>query len=110
MKEVITLEWKLEEGVLTIYPQGDLDLVMARAMKEYVENILYSRLGVKNLVINLKGVRFIDSSGLGMLIGCYKYMQGRQGSMMLSDASASVYRILELSGMKKLMPILRQDV
>lgn len=104
------MEWKLEEGVLTIYPQGDLDLVTARAMKEYVENILYSRLGVKNLVINLKGVRFIDSSGLGMLIGCYKYMQGRQGSMMLSDASASVYRILELSGMKKLMPILRQDV
>ncbi len=109
-KEVINLEWKLEEGVLTVYPQGDLDLVTAKTMKEHVENILYSRLGVKNLVVNLKGVRFVDSSGLGMLIGCYKYMQGRQGSMMLSDASASLYRVLELSGMKKLMPILRQDV
>ncbi len=104
------MEWKLEDGVLTVYPQGDLDLVTAKTMKEHVENILYSRLGVKSLVINLKGVRFIDSSGLGMLIGCYKYMQGRQGGMMLSETSASLYRILELSGMKKLMPILRQDV
>ena len=45
-----------------------------------------------------------------MLIGCYKYMQGRQGTMLLSEASPSVYRLLELSGMKKLMPVLRQDV
>lgn len=104
------MEWKLEEGVLTVYPQGDLDMVTAKTMKENVETILYSRLGVKHLVVNLKGVRFVDSSGLGMLIGCYKFMQARQGSMMLSDAGATLYRILELSGMKKLMPILRQDV
>ena len=68
--------------------------------------VLYSRLGVKHLAINLKRIRFIDSSGLGMLIGCYKYMQGRDGSMMLVEASKTVYRILELSGMKKLMPVL----
>ena len=104
------MEWKLEDGVLTVYPQGDLDMVTAKTMKENVETILYSRLGVKNLVVNLKGVRFIDSSGLGMLIGCYQYMQARQGSMMLADAGAALYRILELSGMKKLMPVLRQEV
>lgn len=104
------MEWKLEDGILTMYPQGDLDLVTAKTMKQTVESVLYSRLGVKHLVINLKDVRFIDSSGLGMLIGCYKFMQGRQGSMMLSDVSTALYRILELSGIKKLMPVLRQDV
>ena len=85
-------------------------MVTARAVKEAVEDILYTRIGIKNLVVNLKDIRFIDSSGLGMLIGCYKYMQGRQGTMLLSEASPSVYRLLELSGMKKLMPVLRQDV
>lgn len=91
---------------MTIYPQGDLDMVTAKAVKEQVETILYNRVGVKTLVVNLQEIRFIDSSGLGMLIGCYKYMQGREGNMMLTDASQSVYRILELSGMKKLMPVL----
>lgn len=106
---MITLEWKLEQDVLTIYPQGDLDMVTSKTVKESLETILYNRMGIKNVVINLSGVRFIDSSGLGMLIGCYKFLQGRQGKMMLSDANASVYRILELSGMKKLMPVLRQN-
>jgi anti-anti-sigma factor len=44
-----------------------------------------------------------------MLIGCYKYMQGRGGGMMLVEASKNVYRILEFSGMKKLMPILCEE-
>lgn len=104
------MKWNIEREVLTIYPKGDLDMVTARAVKEAVEDILYTRIGIKNLVVNLKDIRFIDSSGLGMLIGCYKYMQGRQGTMLLSEASPSVYRLLELSGMKKLMPVLRQDV
>lgn len=106
LKEVIQLEWQVKQDVLTIYPQGDLDMVTAKAVKEQVETILYNRVGVKTLVVNLQEIRFIDSSGLGMLIGCYKYMQGREGNMMLTDASQSVYRILELSGMKKLMPVL----
>lgn len=106
LKEVITLEWELKKDVLTVYPKGDLDLVAAKKMKEQIESILYSRFGVKHLVVNLKEIRFIDSSGLGVLIGCYKYMQGRGGNMMLIDASKAVYRLLELSGMKKLMPVL----
>ena len=81
-------------------------MATARMIKEQIEAILYSRLGVKTLVVNLKQIRLIDSSGLGMLIGCYKYMQGRDGGMMLVDARKTVYRILELSGMKKLMPVL----
>ncbi len=100
------MEWEIKQDVLTVYPKGDLDMVTARTMKEQVETILYSRLGVKKLVVNLKRIRFIDSSGLGVLIGCYKYMQGREGSIMLVEASKTVYRILELSGMKKLMPVL----
>lgn len=100
------MEWELKKDVLTVYPKGDLDLVAAKKMKEQIESILYSRFGVKHLVVNLKEIRFIDSSGLGVLIGCYKYMQGRGGNMMLIDASKAVYRLLELSGMKKLMPVL----
>ena len=108
-EEVITLEWEVTRDTLTIYPKGDLDMATARRMKEQIETILYSRLGVTHLVVNLKRIRLIDSSGLGMLIGCYKYMQGREGSMMLVESSKSVYRILELSGMKKLMPVLCGD-
>ena len=103
------MEWEVTRDTLTVYPNGDLDMATAGVMKEEIETILYSRLGVKTLVVNLNRIRFIDSSGLGMLIGCYKYMQGRSGGMMLVEASKNVYRILEFSGMKKLMPVLCEE-
>ena len=103
------MEWEVKRDTLTVYPKGDLDMATAGLMKEEIETILYNRLGVKTLVVNLNRIRFIDSSGLGMLIGCYKYMQGRGGGMMLVEASKNVYRILEFSGMKKLMPILCEE-
>lgn len=108
-KDVMALEWKMEKDTLTIYPQGDLDLVSAKKVKDSLESILCSRGGLKNLIMNLTEVRFIDSSGLGMLIGCYKLMHGRQGKMMICDANDNVYRILELSGIKKLMPVMRLE-
>ena len=99
----------MEKDTLTIYPQGDLDLVSAKKVKEQVDSLLCARNGLKMLVMNLGEVRFIDSSGLGMLIGCYKIMHGRQGKVIICDANDNVYRILELSGMKKLMPVMRME-
>lgn len=103
------MDWKVEKDTVTIYPHGDLDLVSAKRVKDELDAILYNRSGLKNLMINLGDVGFMDSSGLGMLIGCYKMMHGRQGKMMLCDANENVYRVLELSGMKKLMPVLRLE-
>ena len=97
------MDWKLERDTVTLYPQGDLDLVTSKKVRETLDAILCSRGNIKQLIIDLADVQFIDSSGLGMLIGCYKTMCGRQGKMMICDASDHVYRILELSGMKKLM-------
>jgi len=108
-KEVITLDWKLEKDTLTIYPQGDLDMATAKQVKDRLTAILYQCSSLKNLIVNLGEVNLIDSSGLGMLIGCYKIMHNRQGKMMLCEACDTVYRVLELSGMKKLMPVMRQE-
>mgnify|MGYP003300318222 CR=1 FL=1 len=99
----------MEKDTLTLYPQGDLDLVSSQNVRGALDMILYSHGGLKQLIVNLGDVTFIDSSGLGMLIGCYKTMHGRQGRMMICDAADNVYRVLELSGMKKLMPVLRQE-
>ena len=72
------MEWKLEKDTLTLYPQGDLDLVSAKRVREQLDGILCSRGSFHQLIVNLREVTFIDSSGLGMLIGCYKTMHGRQ--------------------------------
>ena len=99
----------MEKDTLTLYPQGDLDMVSSQKVRDGLDMVLYSYGGLKQLIVNLGDVTFIDSSGLGMLIGCYKVMHGRRGKMMLCDVPDRAYRVLELSGMKKLMPVMRLE-
>lgn len=99
----------MDKDTLTLYPKGDLDLVLSKQVKESLDSMLCSYVGIRQLVVNMADVKFMDSSGLGMLISCYKVMHSRKGRMMICDAGDTVYRVLELSGIKKLMPVIRQE-
>ncbi len=47
----------------------------------------------------------MDSSGLGVILGRYKLLKSRGGKMVVCDVNASVYRLLELSGLFKILTI-----
>jgi stage II sporulation protein AA (anti-sigma F factor antagonist) len=62
-----------------------------------------------NLVFNLAGVSFIDSSGLGVLLGRYKRVSKNGGKVMLVSPQPQVRRILELSGLFRIMDELSSE-
>lgn len=108
-KEVGKLRLQVEGDTLYVYPQRDLDMAEAKRFRIQVDGQLFARSSIQRLVVNLAQVNFIDSSGLGALLGRYKLMQSRQGEMILQQANEQVYRILEISGMKTLMPIMQAE-
>jgi stage II sporulation protein AA (anti-sigma F factor antagonist) len=55
--------------------------------------------GVKHLLLSIKGVTFIDSSGVGVILGRYKKVTSLGGRLAVAGARAQVSRILELSGL-----------
>ena len=55
------------------------------------------------LTLDLSGVTFMDSSGIGVIIGRYKQIKARGGKTMIIRARPQVDKILELSGLKKIM-------
>jgi stage II sporulation protein AA (anti-sigma F factor antagonist) len=59
----------------------------------------------RNLTFDFSEVRFIDSSGLGVVLGRYKRVLTRGGKVRIVGANPQVYRILCLSGFGKLMEI-----
>ena len=81
----------------------DLDMVEAKNFKDTVDTFLLLNPQIKILQINLADVTFIDSSGLGAIIGRYKNISLRQGSLVITNASDNVRRILEMAGLKKLL-------
>lgn len=104
-KEVKKLEVQVDKDTLYVYPQRDLDMAEAKKFRVEVDGQLFARSSIKRVIVDFSKVRFIDSSGLGALLGRYKLLQSRQGEMILVAVDDRIYRILELAGMKKLMVI-----
>ena len=90
--------------VLTIKLKGELDHHSAEAARvlvdEKIKNEKYSK-----LVIDLKGLDFIDSSGIGFVIGRYKVIRKRKGVIEIVNAGKKVRKILDMSGIGKIINI-----
>lgn len=101
------LELKIDQDTLLVRVQGDLDMVVAKEFKLRIDEVLRSKEWLQHLMVDITEVGFIDSSGLGAIIGRYKVMKNRKGQMALCGVNGQVFRILELAGIKKLMPVLK---
>lgn len=57
---------------------------------------------ILHLVLNLEKLTFMDSSGLGVILGRYKQIKLKKGEMVVCSISPPVKRLFELSGLLKL--------
>lgn len=92
----------LIEDALVVRLQGEIDMGVSETLRVRIDKEL-DRQRAKHLVFSLRGVGFIDSSGLGLILGRYKKVTAQGGKVVLSGANASVDRILDLSGLYKVM-------
>lgn len=51
----------------------------------------------------------MDSSGIGVILGRYKLIKQKGGKMVVCDVNPPVYRLLEMSGLFKIMPIFENE-
>lgn len=98
------VECRKAGDVLLVKPRGEMDLKTVALLGQKVDDVLVQR-NLKNLVIDLGGVAFMDSSGLGFILGRYKRIKRAGGSMCLVGGSRSIRAVLDLSGVSKLIPV-----
>lgn len=101
------MELKAEKKKDTLYVQitGELDLHTATDFSQGLDKYLQKYPSIKNLILDLKGIDFIDSSGLGVILSKYKLISKKGGQIALVGVSPQVKRIFEVSGMLKIMSI-----
>lgn len=87
--------------MLTIKIEGELDHHNAEFLRESIDKKIMSSKD-KEIVFDLSKISFMDSSGVGVLLGRYKLFALRK--MYISGAKGSVDRVLKLSGVYSLMP------
>ena len=89
---------------LYIYPEGELDELSVARVREGPVRLIDENAGASRAVFNLAAVRFMDSTGIGFLIGRYKKLRKYGMVMALESPNAGADKILALSGVYSLMP------
>lgn len=77
--------------------EGDIDIAIVPELRSAIEGLLEG--GVLNVIVDLHGVTYADSSALGLLVWLDGRLRDSEGKIVLSGANRDVSRILEISGL-----------
>ena len=81
---------------------GDIDQHNAEVIRKKVDKA-YDRSRCKHMIFDFSGVDFMDSSGIGLLIGRYKNVHSRGGTVSIVNMNHDLGRIYNISGLKKII-------
>lgn len=83
---------------------GELDHHSAEYVRQKVDGEIIKST-TRNVIFDFSKVGFMDSSGIGVIMGRYKNVQKLNGKVATVNVSAQIRRILEMSGLLKLIPV-----
>ncbi|MBR5157010.1 MAG: anti-sigma F factor antagonist [Clostridia bacterium] len=83
---------------------GELDHHSAKAVKDMIETAIVNK-SAQNMVFDLTNLTFMDSSGIGLMIGRYKLITSIGGKVCIVSKSKTLNRLISMSGLTKLMDI-----
>lgn len=98
----LTTFFTVKQDVLVIRLKGELDHHEAMILREAWQNKLREGT-VKHVILNLEEVSFMDSSGIGVLLGRYKEIIQLGGELVVCSVNPALKRIFEMSGMFKII-------
>ena len=83
--------------------EGEIDVYTSTQLKEQIVDTISE--GVRYVVMNLAKVEYLDSTGLGVLIGALKRLREKQGNLVIVSPSMRIMRIFEITGLYKIFTI-----
>ena len=98
----------LEKRTMTVCLAGELDEYAAEPLRRSLD-VQLEQGGFDVLIFDLKGLSFMDSTGIGMLIGRYKRMHKKGVRVYLKNACVQVEKVLRMTGIYDIMPKLTED-
>lgn len=90
-----------KNGIVTAYIDGEIDHHTAKDIRESIDTIA-QKVKPKTLNLDFGGVSFMDSSGIGLIMGRYKLMNELGGRVLVVNANNNIRRMIKLGGLARL--------
>jgi anti-sigma B factor antagonist len=107
--ERLVLDYRLNSGIAVVTVSGVVDVSTCGVFRDGLLRVVTDE-GYRGLVVNLAGVNFIDSTGLGVLVGIWHRVSATDFSMALAAPSSAARRILDTSGLTKAFSLYDTEV
>ena len=109
MEMDLQIRTKMAEGVPIIELHGELDAYTCSTFRDTMTEIIDQ--GNASIVVNMVGVEYIDSSGLGTLVGGLKRASERGGKIaVVCSNSNQIRKVFEITGLEKVFPMFDNEV
>lgn len=99
---ILNLKIEVVKNILVIYLYGELDHHNAEKIRDKIDDEIDSE-GLSKLILDFSNVTFMDSSGIGVVVGRYKKLTSKKGNICITRLNNTIKRVFELSGLFKLI-------
>lgn len=106
-KESCLFSFSEGDNVLYVKLNGEIDHHNAVSVRVEIDNEIKKKIP-KKTVIDLSGIVFMDSSGLGLIMGRYSLMRKIGGELSVMNPNKRIIDIFELAGLQRMIKIEKQ--
>lgn len=99
----LTISIERLETIPVLNLSGDVDAYTVRKLQRAIAELMAG--GEIRMVINLAGVHYMDSSGLGTLIGGLRRIREQDGNLAISGPNPHLNNVLSITGLNRVLPL-----
>lgn len=99
----LTLVTREADGATIVAVEGEIDVYSAPKLRDKITELVAA--GTYDIVIDMEGVEFLDSTGLGVLVGGLKKVRAHSGSLDLVCSQDRLLKIFRITGLSKVFTI-----
>ena len=98
------MNYEVQENCLTIFLPKELDHHNAEDIRKMADRLIEKN-HIKYVIFDFKNTNFMDSSGIGLVMGRFKLMQTIKGEIQIVNTPLYISKVMKISGIEKLAKI-----
>lgn len=95
--------FKVSKDILIAHIKGELDHHTSAPLRNEIDRSMKQQ-GCRHLILDLAGVDFMDSSGIGIALGRYKKLAKSGGKLCIAGSSPYIDKVLDMAGVFSIIP------